>query len=295
MKSSKTGKWKWIVLAAVGLSAGLIWSLYGSKSRGGGPTGTRLGTVKRGDLIQRVTVSGQVQPSRRTVFVAPYSGYIQKIFVNVGKKVVQGSPIISITSSLQSPEPVFPIRAPFSGTVVSVNKYEGEYVTEKDTKDVIARVDDLDHYFVLAKAPETDAVRIRKEMPVEIRINALQTEVLKGVVKQIDLAAEEADGWRQQQSTFRVLVEILNPPPEIRSGQSAIVDIVTRKFADVLYLEHEFINQQGDQHFVIDSQGERREIKLGNQSDLAAEITSGLREGDRVRQVDFLKILESGE
>lgn len=291
------------LMAAVvlGLGAGLTWTYYsggtsgiGGNGRGSGRAKQRYGKVKRGDLIQRVTVSGQVTPARRTIFVAPYSGYIQKIFVKVGQKVKRNDPVISITSSLQSPETVYPIRAPFAGTVVGLNKSEGEYVTEKNSNDIIARIDDLTSYFVLAKAPETDAARIKKNMPVEIKINALQTDVMNGVVRDIELAAEEADGWRSQSSTFKVLAEILHPPEDVRSGQSAIIDIVTKKFPDVLYLEHEFINSDGNQYFVITRKGERRNIEIGNQSDLAAEIKSGLKEGDEVEQVDFLRLLESG-
>ncbi len=80
----------------------------------------------------------------------------------------------------------------------------------------------------------------------------------------------------------------------MRSGQTAIIDIVTEKFKDVLYLEHEFLNKDGDQYFVIDRKGRRRDVELGDQSDMAAEIKSGLSEGDQVEQVDFLKLLESG-
>lgn len=306
-----------IAVAIVSLAAGIAVKVYGpqlasfiglnSHEGAGGPgslggtlgsgrskKGPRYGKVKRGDLIQRVTVSGTVQPARRTIFVAPYSGYIHKVYVSVGQKVKQNDPVISITTSLQSPEQVYPIRAPFSGTVVGVSKMEGEYVTEKDTKDVIARIDDLEKYFVVAKAPETDAARIKKNMQVEIKVNAIAKESLKGIVRSIELAAEDADGWRSQSSTFKVMVEIQSPPPDLRSGQSAIIDIVTQKFNDVLYLEHEFINQDGEQYFVIDRKGRRRNIELGNQSDMAAEIKAGLSEGEQVEQVDFLKLLESG-
>jgi multidrug efflux pump subunit AcrA (membrane-fusion protein) len=287
-----------IIAVVVGLMAGIGWKLFPklTEAAGGGGKGGkhRMGAVKRGDLVQRVTVSGEVVPARRTIFVAPYSGYVQRLFVTVGQKVNKGDPVLSITSSLQSPETVYPIRAPFAGTVVSISKKEGEYVTEKDTKDVIVRVDDLETYYVLSKAPETDAARIKKNMEVEIKINAIQKETLKGIVRNIELAAEEADGWKAQQSTFKVQVEVLKPPLDLRSGQSAVIDIVTKKWDNVLYLEHEFINKDGDQAFVIDGKGRRRDITIGNQSDLAAEIVDGLKEGDKVEQVDFLKLLESG-
>jgi multidrug efflux pump subunit AcrA (membrane-fusion protein) len=171
---------------------------------------------------------------------------------------------------------------------------EGEYVNEKDAKDVLVRVDDLSKYFVLAQAPELDATRIKKGMEVEVRVSALDSGVIKGIVRDIDLAAKDADGWKTQQSTFNVRVEILDPPEGLHSGQSAILDIVTSRISNVLYLEHEFINQEGDKHFVITKRGRRVPIEVGRQSDMAIEIKSGLKEGDEVEQIDFLKSLESG-
>ncbi len=89
-------------------------------------------------------------------------------------------------------------------------------------------------------------------------------------------------------------VELIDPPKEVRSGQSAIVDIVTDKYSDVLYLEHEYIFKDAGKSYVTTHRGDRREIKTGRQSDLAVEILSGLKEGDRIEQVDFLKLLEGG-
>ncbi|MGE0527907.1 MAG: efflux RND transporter periplasmic adaptor subunit [Bdellovibrionales bacterium] len=280
------------VIVIVSLVAGILWQLKVNAPEHG--RSKRLGTVKRGDLVQRVTVAGQVHPLRRANFVAPYTGYIRKLYVNIGQKVKEGAPVVAITSSLASPEPVFPIRAPFAGVIVDVQKTEGEYVTDKDAKDIIVRLDDQSKLFVICKAPELDAARIKTGMDVEIRVSALRAGTLKGKVRAIDLAAEQADGWRQQQSTFDVRVEVLEPPPELRSGQSAIVDIVTKRFEDVLYLGHEFINQEGDRYFVITRDGRRQDIEVGHQSEMAIEVRSGLKEGDQVEQIDFLKLLEKG-
>ncbi len=69
-----------IALTAVATIAGFIYFRAETPS-GPGKKGKRYGTVKRGDLVQRVTVSGMVHPHRRTVFVAPYDGYIRKLYV----------------------------------------------------------------------------------------------------------------------------------------------------------------------------------------------------------------------
>jgi multidrug efflux pump subunit AcrA (membrane-fusion protein) len=284
------------IVVAISLLAGVAWQVTrigGRGALGSSPGAKRYGKVKRGDLMQKVTVSGQIHPFRRTIFVAPYTGYIRKIYVSVGQAIKAGDPVISVVSSLASPEHVFPIRAPFSGVVVDVPKSEGEFVSEKDSKDFMVRVDDLSKFYVVAKAPELDASRIVIGMEVDVRISALKDNGLKGIVRGVDLAAQEADGWRQQQATFEVRVEILKPPKLIRSGQSAILDIVTSKYSDVLYLESEFINQEGNKYFVITRRGERKPIEVGRQSDTAMEV-KGLNEGDEVEQIDFMKLLESG-
>lgn len=281
-----------LAIAVVGLLVGIGYSQWSPQPTG--KKGKRYGTVKRGDLVQRVTVSGMVHPLRRTVFVAPYDGYIQRLYVKVGQKVAKGDPVVAITTSLSSPEPIFPIRAPFGGTVVDIEKMEGEYVGKDDPKKTIVRIDDQQKFYVIAKAAELDASRIKIGMEVEIRVNAFKHGPLKGVVRDIDLAAQEADGWKEQQATFGVKVEVTDPPPELRSGQSAIVDIVTAKFEDVLYLEHEFVNTEGDKNFIIGRKGNRKDIEVGRQSDLAIEVVSGLKEGEEAEQIDFLQLLESG-
>lgn len=290
--SSKRGLF---LLLCVLIAGGLVTRqmLRGKLSLDTKSTQKRYGKVQRGDIVQRVTVTGLIHPLRRTVFVAPYSGYIRKLYVSVGQKIHAGDPVVAVVSNLMSPEQVFPIRAPFGGTVVDVPKSEGEYVSEKDVKDIMVRVDDLSKFFVVAKAPELEAARIRKGMQVDVRVSALrESSTLQGLVRTVDLAAKEGDGWKQQQATFDVRVEVLNPPAEIRPGQSAVIDIVVNKFPDVLYLEHEFINRDGDTYFVITRGGKRKTIEVGRQSDLAVEITKGLKEGEEVEQIDFLKFLE---
>lgn len=284
---------KRVVITAVVLSglAGLAWQLT---PRGSKLNGKRYGKVQRGDLSQRVTVSGLIRPLRKTVFVAPYSGYIKKLFVHVGQKVNAGDPVVSVVSNLTSPEQVFPIRAPFAGTVVDTPRYEGEYVTEKDSKDIMVRVDDLSKFFVVGKAPELEASRIKTGMEVDVRVSALESGTLRGIVRDVDLAATESDGWKNQQATFDVQVEVLKPPPEIRSGQSAVIDITVNKFENVFYLPHEYVNQDGAKYFVITKKGKRKEIEIGHQSEMAIEVTKGLTEGEEVEQIDFLKLLEQG-
>src|SRR4051812_13557093 len=88
-------------------------------------------TVRRGDLVQRVTLTGTVVPNRKTVISAPYNGYVKKLFVSVGEAVKADQPIISITQSVRERgEEVYPLRSPFPGTVVQILASEGDYVKQ---------------------------------------------------------------------------------------------------------------------------------------------------------------------
>ena len=89
----------------------------------------KIGTVKKGDLIQNVTVAGTVFPIRKTTYAPPYNAYVKKIYVKLGQKVKKGDPVVSLEQSLGGVhENVFPMRAPFDGTVVQILHGEGEYV-----------------------------------------------------------------------------------------------------------------------------------------------------------------------
>lgn len=270
----------------------LLWLVFSPSSE----RSASLARVQRGDLFQRVTIAGSVEPNKRTLIQAQYAGYIQKLFVKVGDRVKVNDPVVTVTQSLQNSEKAYPLRSPLDGVVVQVERTEGEFVRESTggSEGVIARIDDLSKLFVWASAPEVDTAKIQVGMETVVRVSAVGEAVYKGVVREIALAAKTMDGWRSRQSTFDIRVEILDPDEQLRPGQSAVVDVVTNRFQNVLYLPIEYVYQEGDRYFVMDRRGRRKDVEVGSQTEMAYEIKSGLKEGDEVQLVDFLKVLEGG-
>jgi multidrug efflux pump subunit AcrA (membrane-fusion protein) len=156
-------------------------------SRGRGPNGPDLdsATVVRQDVIQRVTISGNIVPFRKTVITGPYKGYIRKMYVKIGDKVKVGDPIASVSTSLTVNDPAFPLRAPFAGVVVAVDKAEGEFVKESDPTDFIARIDDLSKFYIEAVAPEIERVKIKLGQEAIVRASAILDRTYKAVVREI--------------------------------------------------------------------------------------------------------------
>lgn len=279
-----------ILLTALG--AATYW-LKGRKS----DSRERLGVVEKGELIQRVTIAGNVIPNRKTIISAPYSGYVKRIFVKLGESVKAGDPIVSIAQSLKAnDEEIFPLRAPFSGTVVQVLKTEGEYVDQQNFQgggNAIIRIDDLTRIFIEANAPEIEVSKLKVGQETLIKASAAIGRTYKGRIKSISLAAKEQKDWDRSRVEFPVQVEVLDQDQQIKPGMSVVMDIVTRKLDSVLTLRHEFLQKSRDQYFVVTESGARKNIEVGVQNEEVFEIKKGVGAGQKVRQADFLG--DSGE
>ncbi|MCB9072344.1 MAG: efflux RND transporter periplasmic adaptor subunit [Bdellovibrionaceae bacterium] len=246
--------------------------------------------ISRGDLLQRVTIAGNIEALKTTLVTAPYDGYVQKIFVKIGDKVKSGDPLVSVSQTLQVTENVYPIRAPFPGTIVQVLRTEGEFIKQGDTNNYILRLDDMSKLFVQADVPEIDIVKIKKGQEAIIKASPILDRSYKGVVREISLASnQQASANNRSQAEYRVKLEVTAFDELLKPGMSTILDIIPDKRMDVLVLPHEYINKndKGD-YTVTMKDGSVRKIEIGLQNETMVEVTGGLKEGEVVRQIDFI-------
>ncbi len=111
-------------------------------------------------------------------------------------------------------------------------------------------------------------------------------------MREIALAPSPREGWGRTQVDYLVKIEIVDANAELKPGMSAILDIITNRKDKVLTLGHEFIQKDNDKYFVMLKNGVKQDIKVGLQNETAIEITNGLSEGQEVKQVDFLELIE---
>ena len=252
-----------------------------------------IATVRRMDLNEKISIVGNVEPEKKTIITAPFNGYVQKMYVKIGDEVKKNAPIVSLRETLQSfNQFYYPIRAPFSGTVVQTLKEEGEFVTKNSVEDYLVRIDKLDNLYIEFDIPELYRLKIKPGQKTIIKISVILNKQYNGVIESVSLAAKHHVSWRENDNIeFESKAKILNIDENIHPGMSAVIDIISAEKKQVLALPHEFVARENNIFFVMMKNDQRRNIKVGIQNESYFEITDGLQEGDSVKQVNLIDIL----
>jgi len=157
---------------------------------------------------------------------------------------------------------------------------------------------------------ENDIVSIAVGQEVEIEVDALPDQALKGVVSEIANSANVAGaGSTDQKTEFEIKVSIQNPPEALRPGMTATAEIFTKtnesslsvpiqsvavRTVDQLTMKGEE-RKEAEARYKADKDGfvelvfcidggkaVARQVNTGIQSDELIEILEGLKEGDEV-------------
>jgi multidrug efflux pump subunit AcrA (membrane-fusion protein) len=293
--SRSPNKWLKFIFFAI-LIVAIVWTGVTKKIfKNDNSDQFKIGKVERGDVIQRVTIAGTVTPDHKTMISAPYSAYVNKLYVQVGDHVKMGDPVVSLTQSLNGVhEDVHPMRSPFEGVVVQVLRVEGEYIDLTNTSSTngtgIVMIEDLRQLHIAASAPELDVQKLKVNQDVIIKASSILTRSYKGKIKNIALAAKEQQNWDKSRVEFSVLIDVLDADPQLEPGMSVICDIIAKKVTGVLFLPDEFIQKDKDKYFITDENGQSKPVEVGIQNEEAFEIKSGVTEGQKVRETDFLSL-----
>ena len=176
------------------------------------------------------------------------------------------------------------ILAPVSGTVVSRNVYEGQYVKEGDKLFELA---DFSTMWLQFDAYEQDLAWIKVGQTVEVTTPAVPGLTFTGAVAFID------PNLKEMTRSARVRVELPNPIIEEDGRRhrqlyhklyaDGLVHVAT---PEVLAVPRTAVLMPGPQALVYVDKGggsyEQRKVKLGRAGDEAWEVLDGLVEGDRV-------------
>ena len=179
------------------------------------------------------------------------------------------------------------IRAPHSGILLYDSNWRGEkpevgrmvFPGEK-----LGSIPDLSLQHLKLQIIEQEAVGLAVEQPVSFRLTAQPEQVLQGKIVSVGQVAQS-----RERRDPRRYIEVIVAPDSQQSfflpGAKVRADILANRLTQVLAvpLQAVFSDEQGQ--YVWKQQGTsltRQDVSLGAKSLTHAEITAGLKAGDRI-------------
>jgi HlyD family secretion protein len=186
------------------------------------------------------------------------------------------------------------VKAPISGFVLNRTIEVGDPVTPLTSYQegtVLMKMANMERLIFKGTVDEIDVGKMKEGMDVEIKVGALPSDTVRGILRKIWLKAEKKDNA----TVFPI--EIIVPASKntvLRAGYSANASIIIQKKVNVLMIPERvvaFNNDSASVKVALGSQkDEKRYIKTGLSDAINIEIVSGLKEGDEVFEKPVKKI-----
>ena len=185
------------------------------------------------------------------------------------------------------------VRAPQEGEVTYANSSdmrdsdaviikEGVIIRERQT---IVRLPDPQKMHVNAKVNESKIRLIKIGMPATVRIEALAGMELPGTVSKVFAYANRSRWSSSTIKEFSVIVDIHDPPAELRTGSTAEVEIRVHQSPNELMVPVQAVLEHGGQHYCVWRNAEgfvAKPVQLGPTNDSMVVINGGVTENDKV-------------
>ena len=194
--------------------------------------------------------------------------------------------VAAMRASLQGGEdasgPVVGVSAPASGKVLRILE-RSERVVPAGTP--LLEVGDAEGLEVVADVLSADAVRIRPGSEVSV-VEWGGERPLTGRVRLVEPAAfTEVSALGVEEQRVNVIVDLLESPPELGANYRVEAEIVVWQGQNVLTVPTSALFQRdGGWHLfaVEDDRAELRSVEVGHRGADAAEVLSGVEEGETV-------------
>ncbi|MDP1563593.1 MAG: efflux RND transporter periplasmic adaptor subunit, partial [Pirellulaceae bacterium] len=151
---------------------------------------------------------------------------------------------------------------------------------------VMVRLPNPEKMEVKTLVQEQSITSIKVGMPAEIRVNALNNQLIKGVVTKVNQYAEQGGWMASSVRKYAVFVRILSGPPELITGMKASVSIQTRMEKDKIQIPVQGVYGFQDRYYCLIKQGENnfvsQEVKTEGDNSMTVVIKEGLKPGQEI-------------
>jgi HlyD family secretion protein len=181
------------------------------------------------------------------------------------------------------------IKAPIRATVLTRDVELGSPVSSilnlGANATLVMTLGDIEQVFVRGKVDEADIGRVRLGQPARIRVETFKDKVFEGRVTQISPIGAEKDNV----TTFEVKVSIENGAKELKANMTANAEIVLEEHPNSLIIPESAITYDAERNPTVEvldpgaKNGRKKvTIKTGVGNGTKTQVTSGLKEGDKV-------------
>lgn len=179
------------------------------------------------------------------------------------------------------------VTSTVGGMILDAPVKQGESVIESNTFNdgtTIVTVADMDDMIFQGKVDESEVGRLKEGMELEIKIGALQDQLIKGKLEYIAPKGAAQEGTIQ----FEIRASITSKGDNfIRANYSANADIVLDRREKVLAIDEKLLQFEKGKPFVEVEVGpqqfEKRFIEVGLSDGAKIEVKSGLDEAAKVK------------
>lgn len=178
---------------------------------------------------------------------------------------------------------IYPLRAPFAGTVVERHATLGELVTPERNLFTLA---DLSRVWIWIDIYQRDLGGVHIDDQAQARLEAFPGEVFTGTVSYLSARVDT------DTRTVRARLDVPNPEGKLRPGMFVEVGLVDPHAQDgsearkSLVVPEGALVRDGEEHLVFVAAGElrfeRREVRIGRQAGGYIEVTGAISPGDSV-------------
>ncbi|WP_339021785.1 efflux RND transporter periplasmic adaptor subunit [Aeromonas salmonicida] len=178
------------------------------------------------------------------------------------------------------------IVAPMAGTIVAIPVEQGQTVNAVQSTPTIVKVARLDTMTVEAQISEADVSRVSTGLPIYFTILGAPEHRYEARLRAIEPAPDSINDDTSSSTTTAVyyngLFEVSNPEGALRIGMTAQVHLVLATERNALVIPA--IALSGDRVQVVDGAGKLqwRQVKVGLNNKVDAQILSGLEAGESV-------------
>jgi RND family efflux transporter MFP subunit len=179
------------------------------------------------------------------------------------------------------------VTAPIAGTAVTVDIKEGDMLPPSTiSMSTPIYLIDLNSIQVVAQIDEIDIAGVKLGQKVIINLDSAPGTQYEGTVKSISMVPV-ANAQNSGVVVYEVKIAFSNPPPpEVKTGMSATVDVITTEHKGVVLIPSRAIKEDAQGNSVVDvmvdQKIETRPVKVSLSDGVNTEVSSGINVGDTV-------------